>query len=130
MNINFINREELKKLKGKEGLILISKTPYSFYSDCCGKGNLKRYVKDITNHINYLFGRNKIFMDDTKFENISFFIKTEEDNSIFINLNILFYFDNVHINVEKFNIWRAINQVKYPNVILSKYVISELGGFD
>lgn len=107
MVINNITKNDLRRMKGKEGLIL---------QGCGGE------PKEWLDGINELFTKNGILIDGSKFEEISVF---EGDD----NTCILFHFNNTHIEIGKLAIWRLQSHNDLGGTWLSDYVDNKLGGF-
>ena len=106
--INKIKTEDLRKMQGKEGLILQG----------CG-GNPQEWVDGI----NKMLTESGILLDDTKFTDVSVF----ENNGC---TNILFPFDeNVHAHTGKLAMWRLETHNDFGGTWLSDYVENHLGGF-
>ncbi len=106
--INKINVEDLRKMQGKEGLILQG----------CG-GDPQEWVDGI----NKMLTEAGILLDNTKFTDVSVF----ENNGC---TNILFPFDeNVHAHTGKLAMWRLATHNDFGGTWLSDYVENNLGGF-
>ncbi len=106
--INKINAEDLRKMQGKEGLILQG----------CG-GDPQEWVDGI----NDMLTEAGILLDNTKFTEVSVF----ENNGC---TNILFPFDeNVHAHTGKLAMWRLATHNDFGGTWLSDYVDNNLGGF-
>lgn len=106
--INKINAEDLRKMQGKEGLILQG----------CG-GDPQEWVDGI----NDMLTEAGILLDNTKFTEVSVF----ENNGC---TNILFPFDeNVHAHTGKLAMWRLATHNDFGGTWLSDYVENNLGGF-
>ena len=106
--INNIKAEELRKMNGKEGLILQG----------CG-GDPQEWVAGI----NDMLTEAGILLDNTKFNDVSVF---EHEG----HTNILFPFDDsVHIHTGKLAMWRLATHNDFGGTWLSDYVENRLGGF-
>lgn len=106
--INKINSEDLRKMQGKEGLILQG----------CG-GDPQEWVDGI----NDMLTEAGILLDNTKFTDANVF----ENNGC---TNILFPFDeNVHAHTGKLAMWRLATHNDFGGTWLSEYVENNLGGF-
>ena len=108
MKINEITTNDLRKMNGKEGLIL---------QGCGGE------VKDWVDGINEMLKKDGILLDDTKFENVSIF----ENEGLTC---ILYPFDNVHLDVGKLAMWRLQSYTAFGGTWLTDYVDNKLGGFE
>lgn len=107
MIINNVLSSELRRMKGKEGLVLQG----------CG-GEIQEWV----NGINTMFEEKGILLDNTKFENISVF----QNDGVTC---VLYPFDNVHLDVGKLSIWRLQSYTAFAGMWLSDYVDNKLGGY-
>ena len=106
--INKIKAEDLRKMQGKEGLILQG----------CG-GDPQEWVDGINN----MLTEAGILLDNSKFTDVSVF----ENNGC---TNILFPFDeNVHAHTGKLAMWRLATHNDFVGTWLSDYVENNLGGF-
>lgn len=106
--INKIKAEDLRKMQGKEGLILQG----------CG-GDPQEWADGI----NDMLTEAGILLDNTKFTDVSVF----ENNGC---TNILFPFDeNVHAHTGKLAMWRLATHNDFGGTWLSDYVENNLGGF-
>lgn len=108
MSINNITLSDLRRMNGKEGLILQG----------CG-GETQEWVDGINN----MLTENGIFLDDTKFENVSVF-KSDGVTCI------LYHFEDVHLDIGKFAMWRLQTHTSFAGTWLSDYVDNKLGGFE
>ena len=108
MEIKQITTNDLRKMNGKEGLIL---------QGCGGE------VKDWVDGINEMLKKDGILLDDNKFENVSVF----ENEGLTC---ILYPFDNVHLDVGKLAMWRLQSYTAFAGTWLSDYVNNKLGGFE
>lgn len=107
--INNIKAEELRKMNGKEGLILQG----------CG-GDPQEWVDGI----NDMLTEAGILLDNTKFSDVSVF----ENEGL---TNILFPLDDtVHVHTGKLAMWRLATHNDFGGKWLSDYVENRLGGFD
>lgn len=106
--IQKINAEDLRKMEGKEGLILQG----------CG-GDPQEWLDGI----NDLLTKEGILQNGTKFENAYVF----ENEGI---TNILFPFEeNVQVDIGKLAMWRLMTHSNFSGKWLSDYVDNRLGGF-
>ena len=108
MSINNITLSDLRRMNGKEGLILQG----------CG-GETQEWVDSI----NKMLTDKGILLDDTKFENVSVF----QNDGVTC---ILYPFDNVHLDVGKLSMWRLQSYTAFAGTWLSDYVDNKLGGFE
>lgn len=108
MKIKQITTNDLRKMNGKEGLIL---------QGCGGE------VKDWVDGINEMLKKDGILLDETKFENVSVF----ENEGLTC---ILYPFDNVHLDVGKLAMWRLQSYTAFAGTWLTDYVDNKLGGFE
>lgn len=108
MKINQITLTDLRRMNGKEGLILQG----------CG-GETQEWVDGI----NDILTENGILLDDTKFDDVSVF----QNDGVTC---ILYPFDNVHIDVGKLSMWRLQSYTAFAGTWLSDYVDNKLGGFE
>ena len=108
MKINNITLSDLRRMNGKEGLILQG----------CG-GETQEWVDSI----NKMLTDKGILLDDTKFENVSVF----QNDGVTC---ILYPFDNVHLDVGKLSMWRLQSYTAFAGTWLSDYVDNKLGGFE
>jgi hypothetical protein len=107
--IQNIKPEDLRTMRGKEGLILQG----------CG-GDPQEWLDGI----NEMLTKEKILLDDTKFSDISVFEKEGVTN-------ILFPFDNaVHTDTGKLAVWRLATHNTFYGTWLTDYVENNLGGFE
>ena len=107
MEIKQITTNDLRKMNGKEGLILQG----------CGGG-----VKDWVDGVNEMLKKDGILLDETKFENVSVF----ENEGLTC---ILYPFENVHLDVGKLAMWRLQSYIAFAGNWLTDYVDNKLGGF-
>ncbi len=106
--ITTIKAEDLRKMQGKEGLILQG----------CG-GDPQEWLDGI----NEMLTDAKVLIDGTKFSDVSVF----EHEGL---TNILFPFSNdVHLDTGKFAMWRLATNENFGSTWLSDYVENNLGGF-
>ena len=106
--IQRINAEDLRKMEGKEGLILQG----------CG-GDPQEWLDGI----NDLLTKEDILQNGTKFENIYVF----QNEGI---TNILFPFEeNVQLDIGKLAMWRLMTHSNFSGKWLTDYVDNRLGGF-
>lgn len=107
MSINTITTEDLRRMEGKEGLVLQG----------CG-GDLQEWLDGI----NEMFTGAGILKDNTKFRDISSF---ENDG-----LTCLLYpFEDVKLNMGQLAMWRLQTYDNFGGTWLSDYVPNRLGGF-
>lgn len=110
MSVQRINAEDLRRMKGKEGLILQG----------CG-GDLQEWVDGI----NDMLTESGILLDGTKFK--------AENCCTFKNeglTNLLFPFsDDVKLNIGKLAMWRLQTHENFGGKWLTDYVDNRLGGF-
>lgn len=108
MSMKQVTTEELRRMKGYEGLVL---------QGC--DGDLKEWQQSI----NDIFTDEGLLLDSTKFENIYVF----QYNGV---TNLIFPFDEtVKLNIAKLAIWRLQYHEKFGGMWLSDYVENRLGGF-
>ena len=107
MKINQITLTDLRRMNGKEGLILQG----------CG-GETREWVDGI----NKMLTDKGILLDDTKFENVSVF-KSDGVTCI------LYPFEDVHLDIGKLAMWRLQSYTAFAGMWLSDYVDNKLGGF-
>ena len=106
--IQKINTEDLRKMEGKEGLILQG----------CG-GDPQEWLDGI----NDLLTKEGILQNGTKFENAYVF----QNEGV---TNILFPFEeNVQVDIGKLAMWRLMTHSNFSGKWLSDYVDNRLGGF-
>ena len=108
MGISKITTDELRRMKGKEGLVLQG----------CG-GNTQEWLDGI----NDMLTKRNILLDGTKFEDCSVF---EHQNITCI----LFPFDDkVKMDMGRLAIWRIDSNAVFGSTWLSDFVPNKLGGF-
>lgn len=107
MSIETITTEDLRKMKGKEGLILQG----------CG-GEPKEWLEGV----NRMLNEAGIFRNGSKFENCYVF---KQDN----HTCILFPFENTELDVARLAMWRLRSYELFGGTWLSDYVPNYLGGF-
>lgn len=108
MSIKHITTTELRRMNGKEGLIL---------QGCGGE------AQEWLDGINGLLTEDGILQNGSRFENILVF--TREGLT-----NILFPFDNsVQLDIGRLAVWRLQTHEHFGGKWLSDYVENELGGF-
>lgn len=108
MSIKEIAADELRRMNGKEGLIL---------QGCGGE------VQEWLDGINRILTNAGILQNGSKFENISVF---HHDNLT----NILFPFEeNVQLDMGRLAMWRLYSHETFGGTWLSDYVDNRLGGF-
>lgn len=108
MKINQITLTDLRRMNGKEGLIL---------QGCGGE------IKEWMDGINKMLTDKGILLDNTKFENVSVF-KSDGVTCI------LYPFENVHFDIGKLAMWRLQSYTAFAGMWLSDYVDNRLGGFE
>ena len=108
MKINSITLSDLRRMNGKEGLILQG----------CG-GETQEWVDGI----NKMLTDKGILLDNTKFENVSVF-KSDGVTCI------LYPFEDVHLDIGKLAMWRLQSYTAFAGTWLSDYVDNKLGGFE
>ncbi len=107
MSINHIETEDLRRMEGKEGLVLQG----------CG-GELQEWVDGI----NEMLTEAGILKDGSKFEDVSAFQYGE--------LTCLLYpFEDVKLDIGKLAIWRLQTHENFGGTWLSDFVPNRLGGF-
>ena len=106
-NIQEITADELRKMDGKEGLVLQG----------CG-GDLQDWL----NGINELLSDAEILLNGSHFESASVF---QHDGLT----NLLFSFENVELSMGKLAMWRLQTHGQFGGTWLSDYVPNRLGGF-
>ena len=102
-----INASDLRKMSGKEGLIL---------QDCGGD------PQEWIDGINGLLIDEGILLEGTKFQNVSRFMYEGVTN-------LLFPFEDVKLDVGKLAMWRLKTHEMFGGTWLSDYVDNRLGGF-
>lgn len=108
MSIERIMADDLRRMDGKEGLVLQG----------CG-GELQEWLDGI----NELFTEEKLLLDGAKFENIYAF---EHDGLT----NLLFPFDDsAKLDLGRLAMWRLQTHGQFGGTWLSDYVPNRLGGF-
>ncbi|MCD7872322.1 MAG: hypothetical protein LUG21_03280, partial [Clostridiales bacterium] len=107
MPIKEISIDELRRMNGKEGLILQG----------CG-GDLQEWLDGI----NDLLTTEGVLLNGSKFDTIYSFQAGD-------HTDLLFPFDNVELNVGKLAMWRLRTQNTFFGKWLSDLVPNELGGF-
>lgn len=108
MKINQITLTDLRRMNGKEGLIL---------QGCGGE------IKEWMDGINKMLTDKRILLDNTKFENVSVF----QNDGITC---ILYPFEDVHLDIGKLAMWRLQTHSTFAGTCLSDYVDNRLGGFE
>ncbi len=107
MNINTITTDDLRRMEGKDGLILQG----------CG-GDLKEWVDGI----NEMFTEAGILKDGSKFEDVSTFQ--------YGDLTCLLYpFEDIKLDIGKLAVWRLQTHDTFGGTWLSDFVPNRLGGF-
>lgn len=108
MSIEKIKADDLRRMDGKEGLVLQG----------CG-GELQEWLDGI----NDLFTKEKLLLDGTKFKNIYAF----EHDSL---TNLLFPFDgSAKLDIGRLAVWRLQTHGEFGGTWLSDYVPNHFGGF-
>ena len=108
MKINNITLSDLRRMNGKEGLILQG----------CG-GETQEWVDGINEKLT----DKGILLNDTKFENVSVF----QNDGVTC---ILYPFEDVHLDIGKLSMWRLQSYTAFAGMWLSDYVDNRLGGFE
>ena len=108
MKINNITLSDLRRMNGKEGLIL---------QGCGGE------IKEWMDGINKMLTDKGILLDNTKFENVSVF----QNDGVTC---ILYPFADVHLDIGKLAMWRLQSYTAFAGMWLSDYVDNRLGGFE
>lgn len=109
MSVKYIDTDDLRKMKGKEGLVLQG----------CG-GDPQEWLDGINEQLTDA----GILQNGSQFENISVF---KHENLT----NILFPFENsVQLDIGKLAMWRIHSHEQFGGKWLSDYVENRLGGFD
>ena len=108
MSINNITLSDLRRMNGKEGLILHG----------CG-GETQEWMDGI----NKMLTDKGILLDDTKFENVSVF----QNDGVTC---ILYPFADVHLDIGKLAMWRLQSYTAFAGMWLSDYVDNRLSGFE
>lgn len=107
MEIKTITTEDLRRMEGKEGLVIQG----------CG-GDLQEWVDGM----NDMLTEAGILLKGTRFENVSAF---QNDG-----LTCLLYpFEDVELNIGRFAMWRLQTHENFGSTWLSDYVPNRLGGF-
>lgn len=110
MSVKKIKTDDLRKMKGKEGLILQG----------CG-GSLDEWVDGI----NGLLTRYEILLDGTNFKAENCYTFKNEETT-----NLMFPFsEDVKLNMGKLAMWRLQTHEIFGGKWLSDYVDNRLGGF-
>ena len=107
MKMNDIQASDLRRMSGKEGLILQG----------CG-GDPQEWIDGI----NDMLTDEGILLEGTRFQNVSRF---QHDGVT----NLLFPFEDVKVNVGKLALWRLKTHEMFGGTWLSDYVDNRLGGF-
>lgn len=108
MSINNITLSDIRRMNGKEGLILQG-----------GGGETQEWVDGI----NKMLTDKGILLDDTKFENVSVF----QNDGVTC---ILYPFADVHLDIGKLAMWRLQSYTAFAGMWLSDYVDNRLSGFE
>ncbi len=107
MSIETITTEDLRKMKGKEGLILQG----------CG-GEPKEWLEGV----NRMFREANILRNGSKFDKC--YVFSHNDHTC-----MLFPFEHTDIDIGKLAMWRLQNNEIFGGTWLSDYVPNKLGGF-
>ncbi len=108
MSITKITKNELRLMKGKQGLILRG----------CG-GEISEWIDGV----NRDFTKERILLDGTKFKDVSVFDFNDETC-------ILYPFtEDLKINLGKLSIWRVRTSEVFGGMWLTDFVEGQLGGF-
>lgn len=107
MRINTITTEDLRRMEGREGLILQG----------CG-GDLEEWVDGV----NKMLTEADILLNGTKFEQV--FTFQYDDMTC-----ILYPFENVELNIGKLAMWRLWTHDNFSGKWLSDFVLNRIGGF-
>ena len=105
MKINQITLTDLRRMNGKEGLILQG----------CG-GETQEWVDGI----NKMLTDKGILLDNTKFENVSVFMSDGVTC-------ILYPFEDVHLDIGKLAMWRLQSYTAFAGMWLSESVVHIIG---
>lgn len=108
MKINNITLLDLRRMNGKEGLIL---------QGCGGE------IKEWMDGINKMLTDKGILLDNTKFENVSVF----QNDGVTC---ILYPFADVHLDIGKLAMWRLQSYTAFAGMWLSDYIDNRLSGFE
>lgn len=108
MSIKIITAEDLRRMEGKEGLILQG----------CG-GELQEWLDGI----NDMFTEEKLLLNGTKFEDIYTF---EHDG---LTCLMFPFSEDVKLDVGRLAMWRLQTHGQFGGTWLSDYVPNRLGGF-
>lgn len=107
MKINSITLSDLRRMNGKEGLIL---------QGCGGE------IKEWMDGINKMLTDKGILLDNTKFEHVSVL----QNDGVTC---MLYPLEDVHLDIGKFAMWRLQSYTAFAGTWLSDYVYNKLGGF-
>lgn len=107
MSIKEITTDELRRMNGKEGLILQG----------CG-GDLQEWLDGV----NEILTKDGILLNGSKFET-AYSFKNDELT------NLLFPFDNVELDIGKLAMWRLATHSQFYGTWLSDYVLHSFGGY-
>ena len=105
--MNDIQESDLRRMSGKEGLILQG----------CG-GDPQEWIDGI----NDMLTDEGILLEGTRFQNVSRF-------KVDGHTNLLFPFEDVKVNVGRLAMWRLKTHEMFGGTWLSDYVDNRLGGF-
>lgn len=108
MSVNDIQKEDLRKMSDKEGIILQG----------CG-GDIQEWIDGI----NDMLTKENILLDNTKFNDVTRFRDGE------VTCLMFEFSDDVKINMGKLAIWRIDTHEAFGGTWVSDYVANRLGGF-
>lgn len=108
MSVNDIQKEDLRKMSDKEGIILQG----------CG-GDVQEWIDGI----NDMLTKENILLDNTKFNDVTRFRDGE------VTCLMFEFSDDVKINMGKLAIWRIDTHEAFGGTWVSDYVANRLGGF-
>ena len=108
MSVNDIQKEDLRKMSDKEGII---------FQDCGGD------VQEWIDGINDMLTKENILLDNTKFNDVIRFSDGE------VTCLMFEFSDDVKINMGKLAIWRISTHEAFGGTWVSDYVANRLGGF-
>ena len=108
-NINIVTTDELREMRGSEGLILQG----------CG-GDLTEWVDGI----NEMLTQEDILLEGTKFNEVHAFKHKGLTNLLFP------FSEDVKLNIGKLAIWRLASHEIFGGTWLTDYVDNRLGGFE
>ena len=108
MSVKDIQKEDLRKMSDKEGIILQG----------CG-GDVQEWIDGI----NDMLTKENILLDNTKFNDVTRFRDGE------VTCLMFEFSDDVKINMGKLAIWRIDTHEAFGGTWVSDYVANRLGGF-